>query len=69
MHHEEKRDPVLQVQGVWTQVLRLPKPEDQEATSYTGALSSFPSDHPLQLWQSRTQSIHMPSEKEEQEAL
>jgi hypothetical protein len=47
----------------------LSKPEDQEATAYTEALSSFPSNHLLQLWQSRTQSIHMPSEKEEQEAL
>ena len=34
---------MLQVQGVWTQVLCLPKSEDQKAIAYTGALSSIPS--------------------------
>ena len=95
MHHEEKRDPVLQVQGIRTQEFRLPKPEDQKTRrstpqqeeqdqesrtslrrgspfrtiSYTGALSSFPSNHLLRLRQIGTQSFHVPSEEEEQEAL
>ena len=34
---------MLQVQGVWTQVLCLPKSEDQKAIAYTGALSSITS--------------------------
>jgi hypothetical protein len=60
---------VLPVQGVWTQVLRLPKPVDQKTTAYTGALASFLSNHLLHLRQIGTQSFYVPPEGEEQEAL
>jgi hypothetical protein len=40
-----------------------------QAVDSIHVLSSFPSNHLLCLWQSETQSIHVPSEEEEQEVL
>ena len=60
---------MLQVQGVWTQVLRMPELEDQKTTAYIRALSSVPSNHLLRLRQIGTQSFHVPLEEEEQEAI